>query len=465
MAMTNLPENPLSSSFRDPNGFLFLDSGQLYRQINNSYRDKYQKLVSSGLYDKLVTKGLLVAHQETSHPGLSNDSYLVIQPERVPFISYPYEWSFSQLKDAALLTLTTQMEALRHGMVLKDASAYNVQFRDDKPVFIDTLSFDNYQEGAPWVAYRQFCQHFLAPLALMSYTDIRLNKLLINYIDGIPLDLASTLLPTSSKFSLSLILHIHLHSRRQIKSSEQSFDKAQDRSAMPIKAMVSLIDNLRNIVKKLDWTPKDTEWHDYYISNNNYEGESLSQKEQLVSEYISQTQAQTVWDLGANDGRFSRIAAKHAKRVISWDIDPACVEINYLSIRKNQEKNILPLLIDLTNPSPAIGWANQERDSFMQRGPCDTLLALGLIHHLAISNNLPLHLIADSFRKICSNLILEFVPKEDSQVVKLLKNRSDIFPLYCQQEFESVFSQFFTIDNKQIIYGTVRTLYLMKVKC
>ncbi len=213
-AMSNSrPSLPaLASSFRDPSGFLFSRSGTLYRQVNQSYRTHYEALMSSGLYQELVKSGRLVVHQLADIPAeIPELAYQVIQPVRIPFISYPYEWSFSQLKDAALCTLAIQKTALEKGMSLKDSSAYNIQFHQGQPTLIDTLSFEVYREGEPWIAYRQFCQHFLAPLALMAYVDIRLSQLLRTYVDGIPLDLASRLLPRRTKYNLALATHIHLH--------------------------------------------------------------------------------------------------------------------------------------------------------------------------------------------------------------------------------------------------------------
>lgn len=462
--MSNSTDHILGGSFRDPNGFLFRRDGILFRQINQGYKDDYTLLKSSGLYASLTEKQLLIPHEECTQPGMTDNCFLVIRPALIPFISYPYEWCFSQLKDAALLTLRVQLEALKKGMSLKDASAYNVQFLNDKAVFIDTLSFERYQDGSPWFAYKQFCQHFLAPLALMSQTDIRLNKLLINFIDGIPLDLASSLLPKSTYLSLGQALHIHLHARQQQKSSEQILDKSKVQHSMPKRSLLALIDGLKTVVSKLSWQPTGTEWHDYYISNNNYTGDSLSAKERMVADLINKVKPETVWDLGANDGRFSRIAKQSAQHVVSWDIDPACVENNYLTVKKHQEQKILPLLVDLTNPSPGIGWSNNERDSFMNRGSCDVVLALGLIHHLAISNNLPLERIVRSLHQLGKFLIIEFVPKDDSQVIKLLNNRLDIFPEYDLKHFEEVCSAYFSIESKQKIENTLRTLYLLKSK-
>src|SRR5215216_6396727 len=216
--MTNLKQSSgqLAASFRDPSGFLFARDGVLYRQVNRKYEQEYTRLMESGLYDKLVKAGLLVSHVEVDHaPAEAALAYKIIQPERVPFISYPYEWSFGQLKDAALATLSIQRRALKVGMSLKDASAYNIQFVRGKATLIDTLSFEIYKEGQPWVAYRQFCQHFLAPLALMATRDIRLNQLLRVYIDGIPLDLASELLPGKTRLNFGLLTHVHLHASAQ----------------------------------------------------------------------------------------------------------------------------------------------------------------------------------------------------------------------------------------------------------
>ncbi len=238
-------------------------------------------------------------------------------------------------------------------MVLKDASAYNVQFFQCHPVFIDTLSFEKYQEGTPWCAYRQFCQHFLAPLALMSRTNIDLNKLLRLYIDGIPLELASDLLPQFSKLNFSLGLHIHLHARSQKKYAHTALkqhDKKQRNFSK--KSFFALLDSLKSFIEKLVWKPGGTEWHNYYESNNNYGESGLEEKEQALLRLIKRISPETVWDLGSNTGRFSRIAiAAGATNVISWDIDPACVESNYKMMVKNQESGLLPLLLDLTNPS------------------------------------------------------------------------------------------------------------------
>ncbi|HTW92623.1 MAG TPA: class I SAM-dependent methyltransferase [bacterium] len=454
-------DESVPSSFRDPDGFLFRRSDTLYRQINNSYLADYKKLMESGLYRDLTEAGLLIPHEETSEPPMSGGSSLVIQPETIPFISYPYEWSFTQLQDAALTTMSIEKKALEHGMSLKDASAYNIQFLAGRPVLIDTLSFEQYREGEPWVAYRQFCQHFLAPLALMSHADVRLSQLLRVYIDGIPLDLASRLLPSKTHLSLGLATHIHLHAQAQRKYADKQA-KPVDRK-MSRMAFLGLIDNLESTTKKLTWKPAGTEWADYYDATN-YTDSSLEHKAQLVAGYLEKVSPKTVWDLGANTGRFSRIAADRGIPTIAFDIDPAAVELNYLDCRKRGEKNLLPLLSDLTNPSPAIGWQNRERQSLIERGPCDTALALALVHHLAIGNNLPFDRIADFLAGICRTLIIEFVPKSDSQVQRLLATRDDIFPGYTKEVFEQVFSLRFATLASSPVKDSERTIYLMELR-
>ncbi|NQT66775.1 MAG: SAM-dependent methyltransferase [Actinobacteria bacterium] len=450
------------SSFRDPSGFLFYIEDRIYRQINKTYKENYNHLMNSGLYKTLVDAGLLIPHIETDISGPEPDkAYKIIKPESIPFISYPYEWCFAQLKDAALTTFKIQKIALDFEMTLKDCSAYNIQFVKGKPTFIDTLSFEKYHEGQPWIAYKQSCQHFIAPLALMSYRDIRLNQLFRIYIDGVPLDLASSLLPSSTNFKVSLLSHIHLHA----KSQKHYADKAVKISGHKISRLsfMGLIDNLESTTRKMNWKAKGTEWADYY-EDTNYSIDAINHKKKIVADFLDKTNPGIVWDIGANEGLFSRIASDKKMLTISFDIDPAAVQKNYLQSVKNNEEYILPLLLDLTNPSPGIGWENTERISLMHRGPADTVFSLALIHHLAISNNLPISKIANFFSLICDSLIIEFVPKDDSQVQRLLSTREDIFPDYTQQAFENEFSKYFIINSTIKIKESKRTMYLMKKK-
>ncbi len=418
--------------------------------------------MDSGLYHDLVEEKLLIPHEEISSDYAPYEgAYKVIKPEQLSYISYPYEWCFSQLQDAALTTLQVQNTALKFDMLLKDASAYNIQFHKGKPIFIDTLSFEKAVLDKPWVAYRQFCQHFLAPLSLMSYTDVRLNQLLKIYIDGIPLDLASSLLPKKTSFKFSLLSHIHLHAKSQKNYSDKAIKKKNHK--MSRLGFLGLMSSLEKAVKHLKWKPEGTEWADYY-EDTNYSSESFKNKERLVIDYLKKINPGTAWDLGANTGIFSRIASQQGFETISFDVDYSAVEKNYLEIQKRNETKILPLLFDATNPSPGIGWQNMERETFVGRGPSDVVLALALIHHLAISNNVPFSKIGSFFNSICQNLIIEFVPKKDSQVQRLLKSREDIFPHYTQGDFEKEFNEYFDIKDKQEIRNSDRILYFMQKK-
>ena len=455
-------EGLLPSSFRDPSGFLFTKGGKLYRQVNQCCSKDYDALMASGLYSELTARGLLVPHEEVDLSLASRKgAHKVIEPTFIQFSSYPYEWCFSELKDAALATLEIQKAAIKRNMTLKDASAYNIQFRGTTPVFIDTLSFTEYGEGEPWIAYRQFCQHFLAPLALMARTDERLASLFRLYVDGIPLDLASKLLPSRTRLSFGLLTHIHLHALSQRHYAQASPQKLTKPRHMNRNSMLALLDSLTSVVKGLKWRPAGTEWADYY-DDTNYTKQSLDLKQQLVAGFVERIKPRTVWDLGANIGMFSRIAVGGGALAIAFDVDPAAVERNYLACREKKETRILPLVMDLTNPSASLGWGHGERMSMLERGPADMMFALALVHHLAISNNVPFAMIADFFARACGCLVIEFVPKQDSQVQRLLVTREDIFTEYDRAHFEEAFSKRFTIDESADIEGTQRTLYLMK---
>lgn len=458
--MTN-PDGALAASFRDPSGFVFSRDGVLYRQVNASYQPHYEKLHQSGLYDHLTAAGRLVRHDEID-PGsvAAEGAYRVIKPRRVPFVSYPYEWCFAALKDAALVTLDIQLAALDHGMTLKDASAYNIQFIDGRPVMIDTLSFEVREEGAAWAGYRQFCQHFLAPLALMSRVDVRLNQLLCRFIDGVPLDLASRLLPRRTRLRPALLLHIHLHAASQKRHAGTSKPAAARRPQISDRGIKGIVSGLRSALNNMTWKPPPTEWGDYY-DHTNYSKAATDHKADVVSAMVETVRPRQVWDLGANTGRYSRIAAATGASVLAFDVDPAAVEANYRCMKENREDNLLPLLLDLTNPSPGIGWHNREREPIESRGRPDLILALALIHHLAISNNVPLERIASYFRQLGGGLVIEFVPKSDSQVQRLLATREDVFADYDRQAFERAFARHYRIEQTVDIPETRRTLYLM----
>lgn len=458
------------SSFRDLSGFLFWKDDSIYRYIDKSYKADYDFFMNSGLYEHLIKNELIVTHEDIDNFSFQNSVenfmegfYKIIKPEKIPFISYPYEWSFSQLKDAALLTLNIQQKALEFGMTLKDCSVYNVQFLNGKPIFIDTLSFEIYKEGQLWVGYKQFCQHFLAPLLLMSKVDIRLNQLLREFIDGIPLDLTSKLLPKKTYLNFSILMNIHLHAKSQKHYESKKVDLQKYNKKLSKRSFEILLDNLNGVIKSLKWKSGNTEWADYY-SGDSYTQAGFKDKKELIEKYLDFIKPNVIWDFGANDGFFSRLASSKGAFVLSCDIDVSCVENNYLNVKKHNEQNIFPMFLDLTNPSPNIGWNNSERLSLKKRGNPDVILALALIHHLAISNNLPFSFISEYFSSVGKNLIIEFVPKDDKKVQTLLATRKDIFTNYNQDNFEKEFSKFFKIQEKTEINDSKRILYFMSKK-
>jgi ribosomal protein L11 methylase PrmA len=450
------------ASFRDPSGFVYTADGTLYRQVNRVFAEEFDACVASGLYDDLAARGLLVPHRAVGiERRATPDAHAVIEPAHIDFVSYPYEWAFGELQDAALLTLEVHERAHARGFVLRDASAYNVQFRDARPVFIDTLSFARYREGEPWAAYKQFCEHFLVPLALMSTRDIRCGRLQREYLDGIPLDLGSGLLPGRTWARVGTLLHVHAHAWATKRYEGTSVASVSRTRRLSKRGLIELVASLRATVEKLMWRPAGTQWADY-AADHNYSEAALAAKRRLVRDYLASVAPRTVWDLGANTGTFSRAAREVAPSVISFDFDPAAVELNYRLVRDRGETGLLPLQLDLMNPSPATGWAHEERLSLEARGPADAVLALALVHHLAIANNVPLPRVADAFSRLGRLLVIEFVPKTDSQVERLLRNRPDIFPQYTQEGFERAFEHYYELAAKERIGDSQRSLYLMR---
>jgi hypothetical protein len=453
----------LSGSFRDPSGFVFTRDDVLYRQIDRRHAEHYDFFMSSGLYAALADDRLLIPHEEVSvsiaaRPG----AYRVIRPELIPFISYPYEWCFGQLRDAALTTLAVQRRAMAFGMSLRDASAFNVQFLAGRPILIDTLSFERLPEGRPWVAYRQFCQHFLAPLALARFRDVRLLQMTRVHIDGIPLDLAVDLLPFRARLRLPLLLHLFMHARsqRRHESDTSRRELPRTRQFSP-RAFLGLIDSLEAAVRRQRTAAGTSHWARYY-EGDSYEPEALQHKQRLVEEMLDSARPDRVWDLGANTGLFSRLAATRGAMTVSFDLDPAAVDSNYRRIRADEEQNLLPLVLDVTNPSPAIGWANAERMTLAERGPVDLVLALALIHHLAFGNNIPLSSVAAFLGGLTTWLVIEFVPKDDPKVRMLLSTREDVFSEYTEDGFRKAFLKHFEIVRREPIAGSIRVLYLMR---
>lgn len=439
------------SSFRDPSGFVFYKDDLVFRSISPEYSVHYQHLMQSGLYEKLIQQKLLIEHKEV---GLSP---LTIQPKKIPFISYPHEWSFSQLKSAALTTLRIQQIAAEYGMQLKDASAYNIQFLQGKPVLIDTLSFELKTDSLPWKAYKQFCQHFLAPLALHAYVDWRLKDLYLAHIDGIPLDLAVKLLPKRYFLKFNLFLHLYLHAKFQ--SAAAPVSKSSSSSAKNLKqATAGLIQSLESAVKSIQWKAPKTTWQNYY-QDDSYTTTAFADKQKTIETFLSILNPPVIWDMGCNDGYFSIVASRFAQQVVSFDADPVCIERLF-----HKKTNILPLMMNLSNPTPAFGWGEEERKSLASRGPASLVLALALIHHLMITAGISLDKIAEYFHKIGRHAVVEFIPKEDQKFKKMVQSNPNKFEDFNEESFLKAFSAYFEVLERKEVADSKRVLYLLQSK-
>jgi len=443
-----------NSSFRDPSGYIIEENDKIFRIILPSYFEIYNYLKNTNFFDKFIEKRLLIPHKEIE----ANKNNIIIQAEKVPFLSFPYEWSFSQLKSAAILTLKIQYESIKQGITLKDASAYNIQFIGKNPIFIDTTSFELYKEGQPWTAYKQFCEHFLAPLLLMKHRDTKFSKILSNYIDGIPLLLTSKTLPFKTYFNSLCLLHIHSHSKK-IKKYENNFSALKQSAFIPKHKLLNIIEHLYEQIEKLN-IDKKSNWNDYY-KNCSYNEKALTEKVNFVKNSINNTTPGYILDIGCNEGFFSNVVKNKSSYIIAIDNDELVIERLYNNL--NSDDNILPLIVDITNPSPSIGWENKERISFIKRiGTNNTTIALALIHHLRIFYNIPLENIAKFFAKFSKQLIIEFVPKTDVQTQKLLQNKADTYNDYTEENFVLCFTKYFTIT--EILHNNGRILYNMNRK-
>ena len=358
-------------------------------------------------------------------------------------------------------------------MWLRDASAYNVQFDQGRPILIDSLSFEEADLAAPWPAYRQFCKHFLAPLALMAHRDPRCGLMLRDFIDGLPLDLAAGLLPGRTRLG-GLLPHLHLHAGADRRAQQAEITGAADSAApgsgkTPEKARArpmnltrheALLDSLRRAVEGLK-LELGSHWLTY-THQTSYTEAAATSKREIVERMLAAAGGTLVWDLGANVGTYSDLAAGPGRQVIAFDQDPAVVELHWRNLSAEQRARVLPLVNDLANPSPALGWAHAERRSLLQRGPADVAMALALVHHLAIGNNVPLPRVAELMAQCGRRVIIEFVPKPDPMVQQLLAGRRDVFDGYTIEGFRAAFDASFTTLDEAPVADSLRTLFLLE---
>lgn len=442
-----------ASSFRDPDSSLFYDSSYFYRRISLNYEKHYNHFNESGLKDKLLQEGFILPFDEivvdSNEDGFSSR---VLRTDILPFVSYPYEWSFSQFKAAALLTLKVNQIALEYGMILKDASMFNVQFIGCKPVFIDLASFEVYEQDTPWTAYYQFCKHFYAPLFLAAKKNIILPKLLLYFIDGIPLKDSVSMCSWTDFLNSGAFLHLYLHAK-----GEGKIIKGTKENKVAKKQLSNIFIHLESAISNLKIKQKQTVWNNYN-QNNNYEIESQQHKVEIINGFLDQINGEKALDIGANDGWYSQLLADRGMYTLVVDIDELAVDRAF----KSNYDLIHPLQMNLVNPTPAIGWNNSERKSFWNRCHVDVIQALAIVHHLVITHDISFEEIAKKLAQHTKYLIIEFVDPEDSQVKILFQNKSHRKLVYNKINFEKSFKRKFNLILNSKIKNSKRELYLFE---
>lgn len=397
-------------------------------------------------------------------PGFESADHIWLKHRKIEFITYPYEWPFQLLKRAALFHLELLVEAIDAGYIIKDSSAFNIQFRGTEPIFVDLPSFEPYEEGCYWIGYKQFCEQFLAPLVLENYTQVQFNDWFRGRLDGLNVTEVSSTLPISSYFSLSVLSHIHIQGKFLAKrTAETSSPKAQ-KDLKPIRRqnLLALIKGLQEFISTLE-PRKQTFWK-HYAQNTSYSSDSEAFKKQFVKNFCKQSSVNRVIDLGCNSGIYSKVSLQNGvKSVIGLDVDAGA--LNQAAIDPEfKRQNFIPLLFDIANPSPDCGWANKERANIKSRLPkVDAIICLALVHHLAIGRNIPLDFILSEITKLADQGVIEFVPKEDLMVQQLLLGRPDIFPDYNCQEFEELLQRRASSVSRVKIPGSARILYTYRI--
>ncbi len=459
-----------TGSFRDPSGCIFSKENNIYRSIFGPGVRDFEGARDAGIYEKLITKGMLVAHEEVEvFNGVPAGTVYCLSHPRLPMVSYPWEWPFSFFKDGALLHLDVMEELVPKGFWLRDASAFNVQFDGKRLCLIDTLSIGRRVPDSPWVGYGQFCSHFLAPLVLAAYCDIRMLSVFSHFINGFPLDMAVSMLSGLRKYQPGLFMHLTLHARYQNKADRKEDlggrepEKTRRKMKVTDRGLVGLVRSLKKTIRGITWKSYSKIWKDY-TEIRTYNPEDVSAKSDYVDKVVRKLAPSMVWDLGANTGEFSFIAASHGAFVVSVEGDPACTEFLYKkAFDVHGIRNILPLTMDLANPTPRLGWDSKERLSLKDRGPADLILSLALVHHLVFSCCVPVPMIAEWFAEMARYVLVEFVPPSDPMVKKMLANRNGEHHEYGLDVFTSSFEKFFEFEDQKTLQNG-RVLFLYKRK-
>lgn len=455
------------ASFRDPHTTVLHAGRDVLRLLSPQATDDWRRLVDTKFFHRRVAEGAIVATEEVPEPerrGLADPGAwpLVLRHDRIPFLSYSYEWSFSQLQDAAGLHLDLLLDALGERMTMKDGYAYNLQFRGAAPVFIDIGSFEGYR-GGPWPGYRQFCQTFLFPLLLQAHRNVSFRALLRGQVDGIPPAQMRGLISGRDLVRAGVLKHVALHSAVDARTGEGPGSRATAeelrRSGFSDAVALAAAKNIAKLVRKLRWQPRGSHWTTYQQTST-YSDAERAQKQAFVSTTVAQRRSSLVVDLGCNDGTYSLLVQDHADYVVALDSDEQTVDALYRRLREERNTKVLPLVMDLTDPSPAIGWRSAERPSFLDRAKPDVVLALALVHHLAIGSNIPLAQIVSWLHSLGGRLVVEFVGPDDPMSQRLLSNKpAGLFPDYRRDLFEKLLAQWFDVDRRETLQGDTRTLY------
>jgi len=426
-------------SFRDPSGRLFHSNDRTFRLVSEQGWNEFSAVWKSGIIDDLAAEEIILPLAEVDATAVRNSwaSAKVFETKTLPFVSWPYEWPFSALKAAALLHLDLHLKLLARGFTLSDASAYNVQFRGARPVFVDHLSLRTYVDGELWVGHRQFCEQFLNPLLLAHSAGVMPNSWYRGTQEGLPTRDVVRLIPWRRKFSWPMFMHVVVQARldRAALAGARDLDtKAMNRARFPKASVVNMLRGLRRWIEGMTAQQTNAAWLGY-AEDNSYSQDEAAQKAQLVAEMSAELKPSLVLDLGCNTGDYAAMAlAAGAKLVVGFDGDFGALEAAFARSRKDN-LNFLPLYFDAANPAPNQGWAQEERAGFADRSKGDALLALAFIHHLAIGRNVPLERVVDWLIDRAPHGIIEFVPKEDPMVQRLLALRDDIFSDYSTDVF------------------------------
>ena len=454
-----------AGSFRDRNGRVFYMDNAVYRALSLEALKNWELLSSKEFFHRLLADRKVVQTERVESENIGDLPNVqgwagYLRHETIPLVSYPYEWSFGMLKDAALLHLELLMVALEEGMTLKDASGFNVQWRGARPVFIDVPSFQSLSPGEPWVAYQQFCEMFLYPLFLQAYKNVPFHPWLRGRIDGIEGEELRKLMSLRDLFRRGVFTHLYLQARMQTRFADSNQDiKRELRKAGFSQQLVKVnVRNLSNLVQDLKWKQPHSPWS-HYADENDFTGVDGTRKEDFVRRVVGARRRKLVWDLGSNTGAFSRIASENADLVIAMDSDHLAIERLYLTLRDEGNTTIHPLLYNIADPSPRVGWRLLERKSLTDRGKPDLTICLALLHHLVIGANIPLHEIVGWLRALGTELVIEFVTKEDAMVKKLLLNKADDYADYELPKFEHWLSNAFTIKRRETLPTNSRILY------